>query len=157
MRIRDWSSDVCSSDLDKAPATAAVGKAPVGKERVEGASAAPGFAADAALCALADCDPPDLEALLFALGDRRHGTVDGQALFQRRGARRKSPGEKAPADSAPEDPAKAAASTPGRKGKPRPRLDPAQAARKAEARRREEQRMADSPFAILRRLSLGGE
>lgn len=118
---------------------------------------APGFAADAALCALADCDAPDLEALLFALGYRRHGTADGQALFLRRGARRKAPGEKASADKAPADPAKAAASTPGRRGKPKPKLDPAQAARKVEARRREEQRMADSPFAILRRLSLGGE
>src|SRR3546814_4423209 len=105
---------------------------------MESASAAPGLAAGAALCALAGCDPADLEALLFALGYRRHGTVDGQALFQRRGARRKAPGAKAPADRGPDDPAKAAASTSGRRGKPRPKLDPAQAARKVEARRREE-------------------
>src|SRR3546814_14032625 len=100
--------------LVRSPATAAVGKAPVGKARVESASAAPGFAADAALCALADCDPPDLEALLFSLGYRRHGTVDGQALFHRRGARRKSPGEKAPAASAPEDPDKEIGTAAGR-------------------------------------------
>src|SRR3546814_18218441 len=103
---------------------------------MESASAAPGFAAGAALCALAGCDPADLEALLFALGYRRHGTVDGQALFQRRGARRKSPGEKAPTDSAPEDPAKAADSTPGRKGTPTPRFAPAPPAGKEAAARR---------------------
>src|SRR3546814_12697172 len=104
--------------LVRSPTTAAVGKAPVGNARVESASAAPGFAADAALCALADCDPPDLEALLFALGYPRHGTVGGQALVQRPGARRHSPGVNAPAHSAPAAPAKYATPTPRSKGTP---------------------------------------
>src|SRR3546814_12329415 len=145
MRISDWSSDVCSSDLTagarsfdladygavpaveafchaigyrqitrrdgsafavradvlerlarEAYKLAAAKPAPADEARMESASAAPGFAAGAALCALAGCDPADLEALLFALGYPRHGTETGQALFQPRGARRKSPGEQGP-------------------------------------------------------------
>src|SRR3546814_2771985 len=60
-----------------------------------------GFAAEPALCQLADCDAADLEALLFALGYRRHGSAEGQPRFRRKGARHKVPGSK-PAAAAPE-------------------------------------------------------
>src|SRR3546814_5068416 len=44
-----------------------------------------GFAAEPALCQLADCDAADLEALLFALGYRRHGSAEGRPRFRRKG------------------------------------------------------------------------
>jgi ATP-dependent RNA helicase SUPV3L1/SUV3 len=166
--------------------------------------------ADPAFCALADCSDADLEALLFALGYRRHGSSDGQAVFVRKGPRkendknaRKDHGKdgresrraraRKPQQEAQGEGAAAAVdeSAPGEARKPRrprardkgPRkaqgkgpgkdhardgdkqgrqpLDKAAiAARKArqeEARRREEKRMADSPFAILKQLSFGGE
>ncbi len=138
------------------------------------------FSADTALCELAGCDEVDLEALLFALGYRRHRDAEGQATFLRRGPRHKakdtrSKSGKRPSKNAATETAKEDASGPARrKGKPRrgnaeakktaggkrKTPDPAIAARKArqeEARKREEKRMADSPFAILRQLSLGGE
>ncbi len=132
------------------------------------------FTMDPALCKLADCSEADMESLFFALGYRRHGSRDAAATFLRKGPRRAAPQEggrkarqKAEGKGAP------AAETAGRpraKGKHRGRaragdkgkpLDQtALAARKArqeEARRREEKRMADSPFAILKQLHLGGE
>jgi ATP-dependent RNA helicase SUPV3L1/SUV3 len=151
--------------------------------------------ADPAFCALAGCNDSDLEALLFALGYRRHGSSDGQAVFVRKGPRQersKERGKGRGADAhkartrqpqqqaAPEAVGAAAIGEPRKprrargKGKAhgksqaedrekrtREPLDKAAiAARKArqeEARRREEKRMADSPFAILKQLSFGGE
>ena len=130
------------------------------REAYKRAAAAPeaGFAADPVLCQLADCSAADLEAALFALGYRRHGTVDGEPRFLRKGARRKPPAA-APAAGAVEAVAAAVAGEPaaakGRRG--RRKSDPAEVARKAELRRLEEKRMADSPFAILRQLALGSE
>ncbi|MGF1628915.1 MAG: helicase-related protein [Kiloniellaceae bacterium] len=120
------------------------------------------FTATPALCALADCGAGDLEAVLFVLGYRRDGSVDGQARFLRKGPRRKSQVHKAAAPKAPDDTVTAPARQ-ARRRKPRGKPeapDPAQAAREARqeaARLREEKRMADSPFAILRQLALGGE
>jgi hypothetical protein len=113
-----------------------------------------------ALCALADCGESDLEALLFVLGYRRHSTAEGQAHFRRKEPRRQTPARKKTAQKAQADGLEASAQQAGRKQRPRGKrtaLDLAPAARQAEARRREEKRMADSPFAILRQLSLGGE
>jgi ATP-dependent RNA helicase SUPV3L1/SUV3 len=138
--------------------------APADAEQPEAARPQPagGFATTPALCALADCGAADLEALLFVLGYRRDGSIDGQARFQRKGPRRKSQDRKAAAQKAPDDAAAAPARQARRKkprGKPKA-PDPARAAREARqqaARLREEKRMADSPFAILRQLALGGE
>src|SRR5690606_1266285 len=47
-----------------------------------------GFAAGPALRALADCGATDLEAMLFALGYRRHGEIDGEPRFLRKGTQR---------------------------------------------------------------------
>ena len=117
-----------------------------------------GFAADATLCQLADCGAADLEALLFALGYRRHGTVDRQPQFLRKGARRQAAAQ-TPAAGPVEAVAAAVAGgpAPATSRRSKRKIDPAQAARKAEVRRREEKRMADSPFAILRQLALGNE
>jgi len=124
------------------------------------ASAAPGtegtdgFVATTELRQLADCSDADLEAMLFTLGYRRHGSRDGQPLFLRKGARRHAPAQAARPEGAGETPA-----VTQKKSRPRGKrkADPAAAARKEEARRREEKRLADSPFAILRQLTAGGE
>ncbi|MEQ9606171.1 MAG: hypothetical protein RLN99_00725, partial [Kiloniellaceae bacterium] len=170
--------------------------------------------ADPAFCALADCSDVDLEPLLFALGYRRHGSADGQAVFVRKGPRKQSdqdarkdrgkdgresrrvrarkPQQEVPAEGAAgaaderppgearkprrprgrgKAPRKAQSKGPGKepsthhardsdKQGRKPLDQAAIAARKArqeEARRREEKRMADSPFAILKQLSFGGE
>jgi len=123
------------------------------------AKVAPGFAAGPALCALADCNEADMEALLFALGYQRYGSIDGQPQFQRKGARRKAPQGRSARET--EDTAAAAKperhkSKPHEKRKPDP-AEAARAARREAARLREEKRMADSPFAILRQLTAGGE
>jgi hypothetical protein len=137
------------------PAAAPEGEVPV----AEAPKAAPAFAAGPALCALADCNEVDLEALLFALGYRRHGSVDGQPQFQRKGALRRAP----PGGAARKTEDTAAAAKPERhKGKSHEKRKPdpaevARAARREAARLREEKRMADSPFAILRQLTVGGE
>ncbi len=119
-----------------------------------------GFAADPVLCKLADSGEADLEALLFALGYRRAGAADGVTTYVRKGPNRKRTARRR-ATAAPEATGgEAAGSETADKPKAKRRHkkpDPALAARKAAAREREEKRMADSPFAILRQLAIGGE
>ncbi len=145
------------------------------------------FAADEALCALADCGVEDLEAILFALGYRRCKDAEGRPAFMRKGPRRDTrrdngrprkaaaarpaEGTAGEAAAAKAGKAKAAHKTKGKgkaKGKAGSKAGPgrkpqdkaaiaARKARQEEARRREEKRMADSPFAILKQLALGGE
>ena len=55
------------------------------------------FSADPALCELAACDAADLEALLFALGYRRHRTAEGAVTYLRKGPQRKAAGGRKPA------------------------------------------------------------
>ncbi len=145
------------------------------------------FAADEALCALADCGVEDLEAILFALGYRRCKDAEGRPAFMRKGPRRDTrrdngrprkaaaarpaEGTAGEAAAAKAGKAKAAHKTKGKgkaKGKAGSKAGPgrkpqdkaaiaARKARQEEARQREEKRMADSPFAILKQLALGGE
>src|SRR5690606_2766289 len=118
-----------------------------------------GFTPSPALCALADCSEVDLEALLFALGYRRNGSSDGAPWFQRKGPRRKAPRHAKARRSDDGAVAATAGCQPRKPHKPR-KPDPreaARAARREAARLREEKRMADSPFAILRQLTAGGE
>jgi hypothetical protein len=127
-------------------------------KKAEDAKPDAGFAADPTLCRLADSGEADLEALLFALGYRRAGA----ATYVRKGPNRKRPARKretAAPKTTGEDTA-SAKSKPAERTKTKRRHkkpDPALAARKAAAREREEKRMADSPFAILRQLAIGGE
>ena len=119
-------------------------------------------AADPALCALADCDGADLEALLFALGYRRHAGSDGVATFLRKGPRQdRGKAQVRGKKAKPKARGKGRSKDKGKNGdRGRPPDEAALAARKArqeEARRREEKRMADSPFAILKQLAIGGE
>jgi len=161
-----------ATPIDPAPTDAAL---PAARPRQ-----AVAFSADTALCELAGCDEADLEALLFALGYHRHRDAEGKMIFLRRGPRHKAKDARAKNDKKPSrNTAKNAVGegdtgTARRKGKPRRETgaakkkaggkrktpDPVIAARKArqeEARLREEKRMADSPFAVLRQLALGGE
>lgn len=134
-------------------------------KKAEGAKPGTGFVADPALCSLADSSEADLEALLFTLGYRRAGSVDGAVSYVRKGPGRKAGGRKraggkqgAEASKAGPASADSAQKTANPKTKRRGRKpDPAAAARKAAAKAREEKRMADSPFAILKQLALGGE
>ncbi|MEQ8357195.1 MAG: helicase-related protein [Kiloniellaceae bacterium] len=139
------------------------------KEATHGA-----FGADETLCHLAGCSAADLEALLFALGYRRFSDSEGKANFTRKGPRReprrRPPAATATTTAATEAALPSGADAPATAKPPRQarkqakRRDPqaaaaaaARAARKAEAQRREEKRMADSPFAILRHLAPSGE
>jgi ATP-dependent RNA helicase SUPV3L1/SUV3 len=136
-------------------------------KKPENAKPDAGFAADPALCSLADSDEADLEALLFALGYRRAGAADGTTSYVRKGPNRKRAARKRET-AAPKAAGEATAGEDGagatakRAEKPKAKRrhkkpDPALAARKAAAQAREEKRMADSPFAILRQLAIGGE